>query len=87
MDIRLYKGEHNNKLNKDQINYVINQYDKLNGCTFDFGIDENNNTILIEVNDGYSICTYGCDTIKYTKLLYARWCQLHNIPDNLQFKK
>lgn len=33
-------------------------------------------TLLIEVNEGYSLASYGLYDIRYAKLLAARWAEL-----------
>jgi hypothetical protein len=44
--------------------------------TMDFAITDKNQTILIEINDAWSIGSYGLDPIIYTKLLIDRWIQI-----------
>lgn len=42
-------------------------------------------TIVVEVNDGFSLGTYGLDGLFYAKLISARWAEMVNIPDVYQF--
>ncbi len=39
----------------------------------DFGVTDKLQTILIEVNDGYVLGSYGLFYFDYAKLLLARW--------------
>lgn len=43
-------------------------------------------TRLVEVNDGFSLGTYGVNELTYAKLLYARWTELTGVPDKLQLR-
>ena len=42
----------------------------------DFGVTSKNETVLIEVNDGFSIGNYGIVDYNYARLLEARWDEL-----------
>lgn len=46
----------------------------------------NYKTILVEFNDAYALGNYGLDPLAYAKLISARWSQLLNRPDKLNFK-
>lgn len=51
----------------------------------DFGVTNTGATILVEVNDGYSLGNYGLDSLLYAKLLSARWTELTNTIDECNF--
>lgn len=51
----------------------------------DFGVTDKGETVLIEVNDGFSIGLYGLFHIDYAKLLSARWAELTGTEDELNF--
>ncbi len=51
----------------------------------DFGVTDSGATILVEVNDGYSLGNYGLDSLLYAKLLSARWAELTNTIDECNF--
>lgn len=53
------------KCNIDNISY-----------TMDFAITDKNETILIELNDGWSIGSYGLDPEIYVKFIIDRWRQI-----------
>ena len=46
------------------------------GYTIDFGVTSDNETVLIECNDGFSIGSYGLDSEIYKGILMDRWIQL-----------
>jgi hypothetical protein len=55
------------------------------GYVMDFGVTDKGETVLIEVNDGFSIGSYGLFHIDYAKLLAARWAELTGTEDELNF--
>lgn len=55
------------------------------GCSVDFGVTKEGKTLLIEVNDGYSLASYGLMDIRYAKLLSARWAELTGTEDECAF--
>lgn len=46
------------------------------GYGIDFGVLTDGRTVLVEVNDGYSLGSYGMNSVEYSELLEARWLQL-----------
>lgn len=46
------------------------------GYGIDFGVLTDGRTVLVEVNDGYSLNPYGLEAMEYSELLEARWAQL-----------
>ena len=44
-------------------------------------------TVFLEMNDGYSLGSYGLVPIQYAKLVSARWSQLLNRTDEFDFRK
>lgn len=59
--------------------------DAPNGYAIDFGVTADGRTLLIEVNDGYSVGAYGLFFTDYAKLLAARWAQLTGQNDLCNF--
>lgn len=47
----------------------------------DFGVTSDGRTLLIEMNDGYSLGAYGLEPELYAKLLTARWAELNRTQD------
>jgi hypothetical protein len=46
------------------------------GYGIDFGVLSDGRTVLVEVNDGYSLGSYGLNSMEYSELLEARWLEL-----------
>lgn len=42
----------------------------------DFGVLTDGRTVLVEVNEGYSLNPYGLESMEYSELLETRWTQL-----------
>jgi len=86
LDIRYYKGEWDRKLNLEIVRNAIEEY-KSQPASFclDFGVDGNGKHYLIEVNDGHSLGTYGMGAISYAKFLSARWSEMTQTKDMLDF--
>lgn len=86
IDIRRYTG-----------NYDINpDYKLIEKCIADFtssplayGIDfcvtDKGKTLLLEVNDGFSLGDYGLNFLDYAKLNYTRWSELVECKDYFKF--
>lgn len=58
---------------------------KIGSFCLDFGVDKNGKHYLIEVNDGHSHGSYGMGAISYAKLLSARWSEMTQTVDYLNF--
>lgn len=73
LDVRYYKGYWNNKLDINLVNTAIEQYTNQPAAySLDFGIGKDGKYYLIEVNDGYSMGSYGMLPVPYAKFLSAR---------------
>ncbi|MMZ67938.1 hypothetical protein D1872_305770 [compost metagenome] len=55
------------------------------GYAVDFGLTDKGETLLVEVNDGYSLGHYGLFSLDYAKLLSARWAELTSTIDECDF--
>lgn len=51
-------------------------------CSMDWGVTTDGETVLIEVNDGFSLGNYGVAGGIYSAMIEARWRQLMGLPDN-----
>lgn len=86
LDVRYYKGAWDSKLNLDVVNDAISKYTQQPASyCLDFGVDTYGNHYLIEVNDGHSLGSYGMGAISYAKFLSARWSELTETEDMLNF--
>ena len=82
MDVRPYKGDWSKHYDPEIIKSAIQDYtDAPNAYGIDFGVTEEGKTVLIEVNDGYSLGCYGMFALKYAKFLITRWAELTDILD------
>ena len=82
IDARPYKGDWHQHYDANVIEQAVKDFREAPaGYGIDFGVSDKGETLLIEVNDGYSLGTYGLDPIQYAKLLSARWCELTGIHD------
>lgn len=86
LDVRYYKGKWDSKLNLEIVNDAINKFkNQPRSFCLDFGVDPDGNHYLIEVNDGHSLGSYGMGAISYAKFLSARWSELTETEDVLNF--
>lgn len=86
LDIRRYKGDWDTKIDLKTVESAVKLFtNQPNSFAIDFGVNENNETILVEVNDGHSLGTYGLSSANYAKFLSARWSELTQTEDYLNF--
>jgi hypothetical protein len=86
LDVRYYKGNWDSRLNLEIVHDAISKYKtQPNSYCLDFGVDADGKHYLVEVNDGHSLGTYGMGAISYAKFLSARWAELTNTEDSLNF--
>ena len=76
-DCRKYSGDHRIIPDFAFIDHVIKRYPSQPiSYSIDFGVTDKGETQLIEVNDGYSLGTYGFDCYNYLRMLILRWNQI-----------
>ena len=81
-DVRPYKGDWRNHYDADMLESAVKAFKSAPaGYSMDIGLTEEGQTLLVEVNDGFALGTYGTDAVEYAKLLSARWCELAGIHD------
>lgn len=80
--IQFYNGDVTIKPDNKIIDTAVREYISIPAaCSLDFGVTEEGNTILIEMNDGFSIGAYGLNDELYSKFLMARWAEIVCIDD------
>lgn len=80
--IRFYYGDPQYECDRNVIDEAVKAYtDMPAGCALDFGVTDDSRTLLIEVNDGFSLGTYGLEDTLYARLLTARWAELNGTKD------
>lgn len=86
LDIRRYKGRWDTAPDLSVIQNAIADFTSAPAAYgIDFGIDEQGVTKLVEVNDGHSLGGYGISSANYALLLSARWAELTNTQDSLEY--
>ena len=86
LDVRKYKGDWRLHYEPAVIENAIKEFtDAPAGYAIDFGVTADGKTVLIEVNDGYSLGSYGLMENYYAKLLSARWAELTGTEDECAF--
>lgn len=79
--VKHYKGDPFIPLNKRIVAECISKYINCpSSYRIDFGITDINQTIVVEVNDGYTSGNYGLSDITYAKFLLTRWQEILNTP-------
>lgn len=81
LGIYWYCGDVFTTLDRNVVNRAVQIYetetiDPMHGYAIDFGVSEDGQTLLVELNEGFSIGNYGLDDADYANLLTARWLQL-----------
>ena len=73
--ISLYKGDYHYKYDPIVVDQIIEAFktwkDRPNGCGIDIGVTSDYKTIVVEVNDGYALGSYGTQDIMYAKIMSA----------------
>lgn len=80
--VKHYSGDAFLSPSKDVLLSIIQDYkDAPNAYSVDLGVTDKGDTLLVEINEGYSIGSYGLDSITYAKLLATRWAELTDTED------
>ena len=86
LDVRPYKGDWRLHYNSDIIEKAVAEFTSApKAYAIDFGLTDSGKTLLIEVNDGYALGSYGLFYLDYAKLLSARWSELTDTADECAF--
>lgn len=86
LDVRPYKGDWRKNFDSELIESCISDYCSAPaGYAADFGVTKDGRTLLVEVNDGYSLGCYGLRSLQYAKLLSARWAEMTMSEDEYNF--
>ena len=94
MDIRPYgaligKESYLHHYDTNIVKKMIESFKQMDGrpnaCSMDICLTDSGDTLLLEMNDAYSLGCYGLDDINYAKFISARWSQLLNVTDPYHF--
>lgn len=81
-DVRPYSGDWHLHFDADILENAVKDFSNAPaGYAMDIGVTDKGQTILIEINDGFALGSYGTDPIQYARLLSARWCEMIGIRD------
>jgi hypothetical protein len=82
LGVKFYYGDWRQHFDPQVIENAISAYHSAPaGYGADFGVTDKGETLLIEVNDGYSIGSYGLFPADYARLLASRWAQMTGAKD------
>ena len=94
VDIRPYCGDYHYNYNPEIVDKIMDAFrtipDRPAGCSVDIAViekDGKQETVFLEMNDGYSLGNYGLQYLSYAKLLSARWTQLLGVADPYDFRR
>lgn len=86
LDVRQYKGAWDSQIDLQVVKNAIRDFTSAPAAyALDFGVDIHKNMLLIEVNDGHSLGSYGTQPVLYAKFLSARWAELTKTKDFANF--
>jgi ATP-grasp domain, R2K clade family 3 len=86
LDVRPYKGDWKGQYDPAVIERCVQLYKSApNAYAIDFGVTDKGETLLVEVNDGYSVGCYGLQPLAYAKFLSARWAEMTGMLDYCLF--
>lgn len=87
LDIRHYYGDLGVFYDLNIVKAMIKSYLYCSPAAYalDIGVTDRGETTAVEVNDGYSMGSYGLDPLLYAKFLYARWAEIMDVEDSLAF--
>lgn len=94
VDIRPYFGDYHYNYNPQVVDRIMDAFrtmpERPAGCSVDIAVIEKGgkeDTVFLEMNDGYSLGNYGLQYLRYAKLLSARWSQLLGVADPYDFRR
>lgn len=87
IDVRPYQGDWHMQYDPETIDRAVAAFlSAPAGYAIDFGVTDTGRTLMIEVNDGYALGSYGLYYPLYAKLLSARWAELTGTEDACDFE-
>lgn len=86
LDAKLYKGDWTAHYDADIIKSAIEDYKTApDAYGIDFAVTDKGDTVLIEVNDGFALGSYGMPFWNYSKFLLTRWAQMTDTIDEFWY--
>lgn len=87
LDARPYKGDWRAHFNPRVVEQALAAYLPVAPAAFalDIGVTVAGKTVVVEVNDGHSLGSYGLMPLAYAKFLSARWAEMTGSEDYCNF--
>ena len=80
LDVRRYYGDPWVTPDKMTVIHMMREYtDAPVAYSLDVGVTQSGRTLLVEVNDAYSLGTYGFDGLSYAEMVIARWEEMTRV--------
>jgi ATP-grasp domain, R2K clade family 2 len=80
--VRLYRGDWAVHYDPQVIRAAVAAYKSAPASyAIDFGLTDTGKTLMVEVNEGYSIGCYGLFSTEYAQFLSARWAEITHTED------
>ena len=80
IDVRHYKGDWslvpNRSIVEDAVALLALKKEAPRAYCLDWGIDRQGRTLLVEMNDSFSVGHYGLNPVLYARMLSARWYEM-----------
>ena len=75
--LKHYAGDYKLMIDTSIVENAIRQY-KTSPIAYsiDFGVTDDGKTLLVEVNDAFSLGSYGLDRVWYARMIEARWDEI-----------
>lgn len=81
IDCRRYKGDWSVAPNREVVESAVKAMGEhsLDAYSLDWGVTHDGRTLLVEMNEGYSLGHYGLSPVSYARMLAARWHQMTKV--------
>ena len=80
-----YKYHYDFKVLDSMLEAFVKWDERSVACSMDICVTKDGQTLLVEINDAYSLGCYGLASIFYAKLISARWSELLGVKDDYRF--
>lgn len=75
--LKHYRGDFTKTIDIELMECAIEVYKSApKAYSIDFGLTDDGRTLLVEVNDAFSLGCYGLDPVLYAKMIEARWLEI-----------
>jgi len=77
--LKHYAGDFKKMIDSSKVEEAISKYTNSPiAYSIDFGLTDDGQTLLVEVNDAFSLGCYGLDRVWYARMIEARWDEIVN---------